>query len=391
MNFYEEALSLKDELLENRRHIHTNAEVGVHLPQTCAFVETKLKEYGIAPEKCGEGITALIGNGGKVMLLRADMDALPMKEESGLPFASSNPDAAHCCGHDMHTAMLLTAAKLLKAHESELQGTVKLMFQPGEETLQGSINMLEAGILESPKVDAALAYHVGPGKIPVGMFMYNMNSTMMFASNEFKIKVKGHGGHGALPHTCVDPINVGSHIVVAIQEIIARELDPNDSGVITVGTFHSGTSHNIISDEAIIGGTIRGNKKSVQELLCKRVEAVAAGIASTYGAQVEVEIIPGALPLICNPELTRSIVDYMRELAIPGAMEYPGITASASEDFSFVADTVPSTFMYLSAGFLDERGNGTAHNPKVQFNEDCLPIGAAYLAYCAKRWLEDNK
>lgn len=143
MSYYDRALELKDELIENRRYLHSHAEAGLTLPNTVAYVEKKLREYGIEPERCGEGVTALIGKGGKVLLLRADMDALEMPEESGLAFASMNPQTAHCCGHDMHTAMLLTAAKMLKEHESELQGTVKLMFQPGEERLNGSLNMLK--------------------------------------------------------------------------------------------------------------------------------------------------------------------------------------------------------------------------------------------------------
>ena len=161
MSYYDRALEMKDELVANRRYLHENAEVGLTLPKTRAFIEEKLREYGIEPQRCGEGVTGLIGKGGKVLLLRADMDALAMPEESGLPFASKDPKAAHCCGHDMHATMLLGAAKMLKEHESELKGTIKLMFQPGEECLNGSLNMLEHGILENPKVDAALAYHVG--------------------------------------------------------------------------------------------------------------------------------------------------------------------------------------------------------------------------------------
>ena len=390
MSYYDRALELKDELIENRRYLHTNAEVGLELPKTRAYIESKLKEYGIEPKRCGEGITALIGNGGKVLLLRADMDALAMPEESGLPFASKDPNAAHCCGHDMHATMLLTAAKMLKEHESELKGTVKLMFQPGEESLTGSLNMLENGILENPKVDAALAYHVGPGKLPIGMFMYNDNSTMMFSNNDLHIKVKGKGGHGALPQNCVDPISVGAHIVVALQEIISREMDPHDSCVITVGTFHAGTALNVIPEEAVMSGTLRADTVEAQKKLVKRVQEVAEATAKVYGAEAEVEITAGGPPLICDPATTKAFVGYMRELALPETMEYPNISASASEDFAFIAEKVPSTFMYLSSGYLDDRGNASAHNPKVQFNEEVLPRGAAYLAYCAQRYLEDH-
>ena len=293
MSYYDRALELKDELIENRRYLHSHAEAGLTLPNTVAYVEKKLREYGIEPERCGEGVTALIGKGGKVLLLRADMDALEMPEESGLAFASMNPQTAHCCGHDMHAAMLLTAAKMLKEHESELQGTVKLMFQPGEECLNGSLNMLENGILENPKVDAALAYHVGPGKLPIGMFMYNDNSTMMYSNNEFSVTVKGKGGHGAMPQNCIDPISVGAHIIIALQEIIARELDPHGSCVITVGTFHAGTAMNIIPETARLTGTLRADTKEAQTKLVQRVREVTQATAAVYGATADIEISAG--------------------------------------------------------------------------------------------------
>lgn len=391
MSYYDRALELKDELIENRRYLHTNAEVGLVLPKTRAYIENKLREYGIEPQRCGEGVTGLIGKGGKVLLLRADMDALEMPEESGLPFASQDPKAAHCCGHDLHATMLLTAAKMLKEHEEELHGTVKLMFQPGEENLTGSLNMLENGILENPKVDAALAYHVGPGQLPIGLFMYNDNSTMMFSNNDLHIKVKGKGGHGALPQNCVDPISVGAHIIIALQEILAREMDPHDSCVITVGTFHAGTALNVIPEEAVMSGTLRTDTIEAQKKLVKRVKEVAEATAKVYGAEAEVEITAGGPPLICDSETTKSFVKYMRELAIPETIEYPNVKASASEDFAFISEKVPSTFMYLSCGYTDERGAASAHNPKVQFNEDCLPRGAAYLAHCAQRWLEEHE
>ena len=347
MSYYDRALEMKDELIANRHYLHENAEVGLTLPKTRAYVEEKLREYGIEPQRCGEGVTGLIGKGGKVLLLRADMDALAMPEESGLPFASKDPNAAHCCGHDMHATMLLGAAKLLKEHENELKGTVKLMFQPSEETLTGSRNMLEHGILENPKVDAALAYHVGPGQLPIGMFMYNANSTMMFSNNDLHIRVRGKGGHGAMPQNCVDPISVGAHIVVALQEIISREMDPKASCVITIGSFHAGTALNVIPEEAVLDGTLRADTKEAQKQLVKRVREVAEATAKVYGAEAEVEITDGAPPLICDKETTEEFVGYMRELAIPGTMEQPDVAASASEDFACIAEQVPYEFFFV--------------------------------------------
>ena len=391
MNYYERALELKDETIANRRHIHKNAETGLDLPKTKAYVMEKLTEYGLEPKDCGYGVTATLGKGGKVLLLRADMDALPMPEESGEEFACPTGKEAHTCGHDFHAAMLLTAAKMLKEKEDTLEGTIKFMFQPAEETFEGSKNMIENGILENPPVDAALAYHVSPGKMPIGLFMYNDKDTMMYSVDGFKITIHGKGSHGAYPHVGVDPINIGVHIHLALQELIARESDPTHSCVLTIGQFAGGTAANIIPETVVLQGTIRTNKPEARELLVRRMKEVAEKTAAVYNGTVDIEMISEVPPLICNPKLTDEVVGYMQELGIPGLTPYPGISASASEDFAVIAEKVPSTFMYLSAGYLDERGQYPAHHPKAQFNEDACPIGAACLAHCASQWLKNNK
>lgn len=391
MNYYERALELKDETIANRRHIHKNAETGLDLPKTKAYVMEKLTEYGLEPKDCGYGVTATLGKGGKVLILRADMDALPMPEESGEEFACPTGKEAHTCGHDFHAAMLLTAAKMLKEKEDTLEGTIKFMFQPAEETFEGSKNMIENGILENPPVDAALAYHVSPGKMPIGLFMYNDKDTMMYSVDGFKITIHGKGSHGAYPHVGVDPINIGVHIHLALQELIARESDPTHSCVLTIGQFAGGTAANIIPETAVLQGTIRTNKPEARELLVRRMKEVAEKTAAVYNGTVDIEMISEVPPLICNPKLTDEVVGYMQELGIPGLTPYPGISASASEDFAVIAEKVPSTFMYLSAGYLDERGQYPAHHPKAQFNEDVCPIGAACLAHCASQWLKNNK
>ena len=334
---------------------------------------------------------AVLGHGGKVLLLRADMDALPMPEESGETFACLTGTENHACGHDFHAAMLLTAAKMLKEKEDSLEGTVKFMFQPAEETFEGSKDMIEAGILENPKVDAALAYHVAAGQLPMGLCMYNDKDTMMFSVDGFKITIYGKGAHGAYPQNSIDPINIGVHIHLALQELIARESDPNHSCVLTIGQFQAGAAANIIPDTAVMQGTIRTNKPEARELLVRRMKEVAEKTAEVYGGRVEIEMISEVPPLICDPKLTDEMVSYMKELPIPGLTLYPGASSSASEDFAVVAEKVPSTFMYLSAGYLDERGTYGAHNPKVQFNEEVCPTGAACLAHCAVEWLKHNK
>lgn len=391
MNYYERALALNDETIAHRRYLHTNAEVGLHMPKAKAYVMDALASCGIEAHACGEGVTATIGSGGKCLLLRADMDALPMPEESGLPFACPTGTEAHCCGHDFHAAMLLTAAKMLKENEAALCGTVKLMFQPAEETFEGAKNMIENGVLSAPVPDAALAYHVTSGKMPVGIYMYNATGTMMFSVDGFKITIHGRGAHGAYPHWSVDPINIAVHVYLALEALIAREANPEKANVLTVGKFVAGSANNIIPGTAELQGTIRSNDPESRALLVRRMKEVAVKTAEVYGGTAEIEMLSEVPPLICDGKLTEEIAGYMGAMGIPGAMPYPGISSSASEDFASIAERIPSVFMYLSAGFLDERGAAPAHNPKVQFNEDVCPIGAACYAHCATEWLKNHQ
>ena len=391
MNYYERALALKEETVAHRRFFHVNAEVGLNMPKGQAYVLEELAKLGIEAKPCGHGVSATVGNGGKCLLLRADMDALPMGEESGLDFACPTGTEAHTCGHDFHVAMLLTAAKMLKENEANLEGTVKFMFQPAEETFEGAKNMIENGILENPAPDAALAYHVTSGKMPVGIYMYNNASTMMFSVDGFKITIKGKGAHGAYPHASIDPINIAVHVYTALEALIAREVDPAKANLLTIGKFSAGTASNIIPETAELQGTIRSNDKPSRELLVRRMKEIAVKTAEVYGGTAEIEMLSEVPPLICDPKLTNEFVGYMAAMNIPGAMPYPGISASASEDFASIADKIPGTFMYLSAGFLDDRGLAPAHNPKVMFNEDVCPIGAASYAHCATEWLKNNK
>ncbi len=390
MDFYKRATELNEQTVSHRRFFHKNAEVGLDMPQAQQYVTEKLTEYGLNPQKCGYGISATVGSGSPVILLRADMDALPMAEESGEEFACPTGKSAHACGHDLHAAMLLTAAKILKECENELKGTVKFMFQPAEETFEGSRNMIENGILENPKVDAALAFHVTGGKMPLGICAYNPAGVMMASVDGFRIAIQGKGAHGAYPHTSVDPIMIGVHIHQALQTLIARESDAEKMCVLTIGQFHAGTAANIIPDTAYLEGTLRTDDKAQREKLVRRISEVAEATAAMYGGRVKITVLSAVPPLICDKDTTESFIKYIGELNIPGHMPVAGAKSTASEDFALISDKVPSALMYISAGFLDERGSYPSHNPKVRFNEGVLPNGAAMYAYCAKRWLEDN-
>lgn len=391
MTYYERALQLKEETIAHRRFFHTNAETGLDMPKGQAYILDELNRLGIDGALCGHGVTGTIGRGKKCILLRADMDALPMAEESGLPYACPTGQQAHTCGHDFHAAMLLTAAKMLKENEEMLNGTVKLMFQPAEETFEGARDMIAHGVLENPAPDAALAFHVTAGRTPVGVYMYNADSTMMFSVNGFKIIIHGRGSHGAYPHFSIDPINIAVHVYLALDALITREVPPSKAAALTIGCFQAGSAANIIPDTAVLEGTIRSNDKNTHTLLVKRLQEAAQKTAEVYGGSAEIQLSPGVPPLVCHTDLTRELTGYMAELNIPDAIPHSGITASASEDFAIIAEKIPGTYIYLSAGFDDARADAPAHNPKVQFNEEVCPIGAAYYAHCAQQWLSHNQ
>ena len=287
MNYYERALALKDETIAHRRWFHTNAEVGLHMPKGQAYVLEELKKLGIEAKACGNGVTAALGKPGKCILLRADMDALPMAEESGLDFACKSGTEAHCCGHDFHVAMLLTAAKMLKENEDALEGTVKFMFQPAEEIFEGAKDMLENGVLENPRPGAAVMLHVTAGApMPAGMVITMAPGVSAPAADYFTIRVQGRGCHGSTPHQGVDALTAAAHILLALQELHARELAPGTEAVLTVGTIQGGTAPNAIADSCELRGTIRTYDENTRTMLKNRMAEISAAVASAAGGTV---------------------------------------------------------------------------------------------------------
>ena len=382
---------LFEETVENRRHLHQTPELGLELPETTAFIMEKLTEMGYDPKRCGGGVVACVGKmGGKTVLLRGDVDALPMKEESGLPFASQRENA-HTCGHDIHGAMLLTAAKMLKENEAALDGMVKLMFQPGEEPLTGARSMIADGLLQDPRPDVALGYHVVAGSMPMGLFVYNREGTLMNSSDNFIIDIQGKGGHGAYPDACIDPINIAAHMILALESVVAREIKSTQASVLTIGKVTAGDAPNIIPDQAQLQGTLRCDSEKEREFILQRLSEVVDAVAKMYRGSATITMLAGTPPLICDPQSVDDFVGYMRELDVPGQCEHVGMHAASSEDFSAVLSEIPGAYMFLSAGFTDGRETYNQHHPKVEFNEEVMKSGAAYLAHCATRWLEEHK
>lgn len=392
MGFFEEAQGIKGEIVDIRRAIHQCPEQGAVLPVTKKYVSDKLTEYGYeAVEICESGIVATITGKekGKTFLLRADMDALAIKEEAPVSFASEN-GYMHACGHDMHTAMLLGAAKLLKKHQNQINGTIKLVFQPDEEGFTGAKSMLSAGVLENPHVDAGMALHVNSGT-PSGMVLCGLG-TCMAGCTLFRISVKGKGCHGAMPETGIDPINIAAHIHLALQEIIAREISPTTPAVVTIGKFCGGSAPNIIPEEVILEGTIRAMDIEVQSNILKRIEEISKLTANTFNGVATVTELASAPPLINNVDMTKKMAEYIKELCNPSMVVTFDKGGMGSEDFASYTYKIPCSYILLGAGSSDEneRYGKPMHNDHVVFNEDILPIGTAILTHCAIKWLKDN-
>lgn len=388
MNFYELALEINEETVKHRRFFHENAETGLDTSLAIGYIKSELEKCGITPIDCGHGVSAVIGRSGNTILLRADMDALDIPEESGEPFACKN-GMAHACGHDLHAAMLLSSAKILKRHEDSLCGRVKLMFQPAEETLEGCNDMVENMILEDPKVLAAVSFHVTSGRIPIGTLMYNSGKVMMNSADVFKIEIFGRGGHGAYPNLAVDPLIAASYICMALSSLPGREASPDASCALTIGRFSSGKNPNVIPETAILEGALRTDDANARKHLVKRIYGITDGIAKSFGCTSKLTMRAQVPALVCDSALTDEAVSYITQV-LPETNVIPNMKASASEDFAVIAQRVPSTMIYLSAGFLDERGDYAQHNPRVRFNEEALPIGTAAYAAVAWNWLKNH-
>jgi amidohydrolase len=397
MKLLDEAKALQETLVKHRRYFHQNAEVHDELPLTTAYVMERLKEMGYEPvEIVKSGVVAVAGKkAGKTFLLRADMDALPIAEQSGVPF-SSQTENMHACGHDLHTAMLLGAARLLKDHEDELNGQVKLMFQPAEETLFGANEMIKAGLLENPRVDAALMLHVlAASDVATGCVVVPPDGVCSAAADWFTIRVQGKGGHGATPHKGVDPLNVIAHIYLALQEINAREVPPDESVAITVGQVHGGETSNVIPDTAMMSGTIRTFSEQTRGFVKQRVEEIVRGVAATFRATATVEYSFGCPCVVVDKALIESVAGYCAELLgadkLVDLLTATGSTKMlGSEDFAYVCELVPGSRLSIPAGTISDGHIYPGHHPKITFDEDALPVGAAVYAHTAMAWLRDN-
>lgn len=385
IDYMNEAKAIFEEVRENRRYLHRHAEGGFDLENTVKFIDEKLTEMGIEHRKCGRaGIVAQVGKGDKCVLLRADMDALPMKEVADVPFAS-NTGYTHSCGHDCHATTLLGAAKILKAHESELCGVVKFMFQPAEELLQGALDMVNDGVLENPKVDAAFGTHISVGKpgSTVGTMTYSAGPAL-YSGDMVTLEVFGKQSHGAAAYAGVDAINIAAHIVIALEEIIAREIPMDDSAVVLVGKIEGGDSCNTTAGYAKLEVSARAQTEEKRQFLLKRIEEISKGVAATYRGRVEYIHNYGMSPLVCDEKIAAIGAKAAEDLGMKVTC-LP--TAGGTEDFTAVANLVPAVMLNVGAGSLEEGHTCGHHNPGFVVDEGVLVYETALYCKCAVDYL----
>ncbi len=377
-------------MIDLRREMHANPEIGFDLPQTAERVLRHIRPLPRMTVRTGvarHGIVATLNAGkpGRCVALRADMDCLPLTEDTGVPYASKKPGLMHACGHDGNTSCLVGAAILLSRMADRLPGTVKFIFQPAEEAGGGGRLMCEEGALDNPAADAAFALHGWPS-LEIGQIGVR-GGPVLAATNPLQITIRGAGAHGAHPDLGVDPIVVASHVIVALQSISSRFTSPTDPVIVTIAKIQAGTTDNIIPETAVMRGTIRSLTPDVRRRTCDRVRQIAEGTAQAFGARAEVQIEDGYPPLI-NDARAASLIDRAGVAVVGDACvvrtEPPSM---GGEDFAYYAERVPAAFFRLG---VRPRGSVEApglHNPRFNFNDDALPIGAAMFRQIAMDFL----
>lgn len=389
---WEKCKGLQEELVSMRRELHQIPETGGDLPKTKAYIMGKLKELGIpfVENATDSGLVATIEGGkpGKTLALRADMDALPITEENDVPYRSKHEGKMHACGHDTHVTMLLGAAKVLNENKENIHGNVKLLFQTDEEGSRGAERLCAEGHLNG--VDAIFGTHIGTiisKDIPAGTVI-STPGCCMASFDKFVIKVKGFGCHGSTPEKGVDPINIASHIVINLQEVVAREIAAVKPAVLTIGHIEGGFAYNVIPSEVLIEGTIRALEEDVRQELAKRIGEIASATAAAFRGEVEYEMIWGAPPVINDAGMAKLAADCARDIVgdekVIGHVDAPNM---GGEDFAYYVKQVPGAFLFLSSANPEKHTDVPHHNPKFNVDEDVFWIGSALFVRIAEKFL----
>ena len=380
------AKRIQPDLVDLRRRIHEDPELGLDNPRTRSKILSDLEDLDLEIQlhEKSSGLVAILRGDrpGRRILLRGDTDALPMPEDTGLPFRSKSPDRMHACGHDAHTAMLVGAARILADHRSTLSGEVVFMFQPGEESYGGAEIMLEEGL---PEVDAAFAMHVSP-LIPTGR-IGTKSGPLMASYDDFEIEILGRGGHASMPHDCIDPIPIAAEIIQAFQTFVTREIPATDPGVLTVTQVHGGTAVNVIADSVTIAGTMRALSDRTRALMLEGLPRVADGIARAHRASARIDLVPG-YPVAVNDAdfeaFTRDAIEDL--LGARGIVPLP-VPVMGAEDFSYVLQKTPGAMVLLGVKPPGTKAPAPCHSSQMMLDEEALPLGAALHATVATRFL----
>lgn len=394
MKLIDAILDSSAEMQTLRREIHAFPELSFEEVKTSALVKSKLQQWGIPfiEGLAGTGVVGIIknGNNSKAIGLRADMDALPMQEINQFTHRSQHPGKMHACGHDGHTAMLLSAAHYLSQHR-HFDGTVYLIFQPAEEGGGGARQMIEEGLFERCPMEAVFGMHNWPG-IPVGSFGVKSGG-MMASSNEFEVTVKGKGAHAAQPQKGIDPIMIAVQIAQSWQTIVSRNVNPLEPAVLSITQIHSGSATNVIPDEAYLVGTVRTFSTAVLDLIEQRMQTIAQATAVAFDAELDFSFKRNYPPLINHAEQTRFAVDVMRQLVGDKNVNAEVEATMGAEDFAFMLEAKPGCYVFIGNGEGDHRSAGhglgpcNLHNPSYDFNDDLLPIGASYWVRLVEAYL----
>ncbi len=375
----------KDLIIKTRRDLHQIPETAYTEKKTAAYVTEYLNREGLEVQTgiAENGVVGLLQTQreGPTLLVRADMDALPLAEATGLPFASKHAGVMHACGHDAHMAMVLGAATALNTFKDDLNGNIKFLFQPAEEGPGGAKPMIEAGVMENPHVDYCVGCHLWP-EIPEGTIGVKAGS-FMAAMDRFDLKIVGHGGHGAMPHLCLDALEVGTQVVGALQRIVSRHINPLQPSVVTIGSFHAGSAFNIIPAEAELSGTTRTFDENIWHTWEKRLRQVIQGVCESMGAGFDFQFTQGYPPTI-NDESMSEIVSQCAAEVVGNELVLDPPQTMGGEDFAYFLQKAAGCFFALGVG---HEGRVSVHNPGFDFNEDVLPLGVETFAHIALKLL----
>jgi amidohydrolase len=390
INFLAEAASLFDYTQRTRRDFHMHPELGFQEVRTASIVARELQQLGLEVTTgiAETGVVAIIDSGkpGKICMLRFDMDALPILEETGVHYASQNTGVMHACGHDGHVAIGLTVAKLIANHRNQFEGMIKLVFQPAEEGLGGAERMIQEGVLEHPRPDYALGIHVW-NEAALGWLGISPGPVMA-ASEIFRVVVQGRGGHGAIPSSTIDPILASAEIVTALQSIVSRNVHPQKTAVISVTAVHGGQAFNVIPQAVELKGTIRTFEPEVRDLVLEKFSLIVQGVANSFGCKVEIELKSLTPALVNNAPITDIVLSSAKEIWPEASIDSRYVTMG-SEDMAFFIREIPGCFIFIGSANKPLGLDAAHHHPKFDFDEKVLPRAAGLIASAAFKLLSE--